>query len=67
MEFEGTSDIPRVKNAIHITTDAREPITSVSFIPGSNQTLAAITTRVRFQVCVSLGSLLTEHTLIYRA
>eukprot|EP00953_Heterococcus_sp_UTEX-ZZ885_P041145 21010-Heterococcus_DN1.PRE.4 len=49
MEFEGTSDIPRAKNAIHITTDAREPITSVSFIPGSHQTLAAITTRVRFQ------------------
>eukprot|EP00953_Heterococcus_sp_UTEX-ZZ885_P010064 5882-Heterococcus_DN1.PRE.1 len=46
MEFEGTSDIPRAKNAIHITTDAREPITSVSFIPGSHQTLAAITTRV---------------------
>jgi hypothetical protein len=50
MALEGALDVPSVKNVIHITTDAREPITSVQWIPGSKQTMAGITTRARFQV-----------------
>jgi hypothetical protein len=56
MSYGAVGCVPAVHNVIHVTSVARESVTSLLWALGQEDKLASVTTSVRFQVSDSARS-----------